>query len=72
MFSALNAMNYLNFIALFSVRYRACYAVKIDDVVVDTRLFVNPTIDELRGRFTAGGLAGITVLTPLNNKVSIK
>ena len=65
-------MNWLNCIALCSVRYRACYAVKIDDVVVDTRLFVNPTIDELRGRFTAGGLTGITVLTPLNNKVSIK
>ena len=67
------AIGYLFFSS--SVRYRTCYAVKVDDVVVDTRLYVYPTITSLQSRFNADsgtdGLLDVTILEPLNNRVSI-
>ena len=56
------------------VRYRSCYAIKVDDVVIDSRLYLEPVLSNLQGNFDGDtgtdGLAGITIISPLNNRVS--
>ena len=57
------------------IRYRSCYVVKIDDVVVDTRLYVYPPFTDLQSKFAGDtgtdGLASITLFPPYNNQVSL-